>query len=88
VAGEVRVLLVEDDFTYPARTAPDGRSLIRALDVEHPDVLDDAVDEVIELVARMGGDTVFVRRGALPDGRIAAITTNRHQAPTAGLVSA
>lgn len=75
--GEVRTLLVEEDFTYPARPAPDGRSVVRALDAEHPDVLDDAVDEVIELVARQGGRAVFVRPGELAGSRIAAITTRR-----------
>lgn len=81
LGGEVRLLLVEDDFVYPARPAPDGRSLVRAVDVDHPDVLDDAVDEVIELVGRAGGDTVFVPRGELPGSRIAAITTRRTAAP-------
>jgi len=73
--GRVRVLLVEDGFSYPARPAPDGRSLVRALDVEHPEVLDDAVDEIIEAVALAGGRTVFVAPGRLPDSRIAAIVT-------------
>jgi hypothetical protein len=77
VGGDVRILLVEDDFSYPAVPAPDGRSLVRALDAEHPDVLDDAVDEVVEQVARSGGRTVFVRRGELPESRIAAITAHR-----------
>lgn len=77
VDGTVRTLVVEDDFTYPALPAPDGRSVLRALDPEHPHVLDDAVDEVIELVARSGGSTVFVPAGRLDGGRIAAVVSRR-----------
>ncbi len=86
-SGRVHTLLVEDDFTYPARPAPDGRSIVRALDAEHPDVLDDAVDEAIELVARSGGRTVFVRRGALPEGRIAAVTIHHWPDPAAAVAA-
>lgn len=55
----VQLLLVDPDYVYPAVPAPDGRSLTPALDPEHPDALDDAVDEIIELVARRGGDACF-----------------------------
>lgn len=57
--GRIAVLLVDPAYTYPALAAPDGRSLTRSRDPEHPDVLDDAVDEIIELVARRGGRVCF-----------------------------
>lgn len=57
--GRIALLLVDPAYTYPALAAPDGRTLTRARDPEHPDVLDDAVDEVIELVARRGGRVCF-----------------------------
>ena len=57
--GRIALLLVDPAYTYPALAAPDGRSLTRSHDPEHPDVLDDAVDEIIELAARRGGRVCF-----------------------------
>lgn len=57
--GRITLLLVDPAYTYPAPAAPDGRSLTRSHHPEHPDVLDDAVDELIELVARRGGRVCF-----------------------------
>lgn len=57
--GRIALLIVDPAYTYPALAAPDGRSLTRSRDPEHPDVLDDAVDEIIELVARRGGRVCF-----------------------------
>ena len=59
IDGRVVLLLVDPAYNYPALAAPDGRSLTRSRDAEHPDVLDDAVDEIIELVARHGGRVCF-----------------------------
>lgn len=63
VEGRGRVLLVEDDFEYPARIV-DGR-LEPAGDVDPPEVLDDAVDMLIDIVLETSGDAVFVEPGAL-----------------------
>jgi hypothetical protein len=55
--------LVEDDFTYPAR-AVDG-TLEPAGDAGGPGVIDDAVDELIDIVLDRSGDVVIVEPGEL-----------------------
>ncbi|MGY1735517.1 baeRF3 domain-containing protein [Geodermatophilus sp. SYSU D00684] len=66
------MLAVEEGFTHPARLSPDGDFLLPAGDVEHPDVVDDVVDELIELVLLRGGWIAFVTDGALSaSGRVA-----------------
>jgi hypothetical protein len=67
-------LFVEDGFAFPARISPVDHGLVPADNTTDPDVYDDAVDEIIEAVARTGGRTVFVPGGALSGNRIAAIT--------------
>ena len=59
------MLAVEQGLFYPARLSGDGDLLLPATDVEHPDVLDDAVDELIELVLDRGGWVALVDDGAL-----------------------
>jgi hypothetical protein len=59
------MLAVEDSLFYPARLTPEGDLLLPAEDVEHPDVLDDAVDELIELVLDRGGWVALLPDGAL-----------------------
>ncbi len=59
------MLAVEDSLFFPARIDADGDLLVPADDVEHPDVIDDAVDELIELVLDRGGWVALVRHGAL-----------------------
>jgi hypothetical protein len=72
LAGRARVLLVEEDFVYPARVV-DGR-LEPAGDPDTPGVIDDAVDELIELVLDRGGDVVIIEPGALGvHGPVAAL---------------
>lgn len=63
--GRPDLLLVEQSFAMPARLSPDGLALELTLDREHPDVLDDAVDELIEVVLVRGGLVRFVPDGAL-----------------------
>jgi hypothetical protein len=63
LAGRGRVLLVEDDFEYPARIVNHG--LEPAGDPEAPGVLDDAVDTLVETVLDQGGEVAFVESGAL-----------------------
>lgn len=66
------MLAVEQGLFYPARLSSDGDFLEPATDVEHPEVIDDAVDEVIEVVLRRGGWIALVEDGALaPQDRIA-----------------
>ncbi|WP_369131218.1 baeRF3 domain-containing protein [Modestobacter roseus] len=66
-AERPEVLAVEEGFVFPARISEDGDLLTPADDVEHPDVIDDAVDELIETVLLRGGWVAFLVDGALPD---------------------
>lgn len=59
------MLAVEQGLFYPARVCRDGDLLVPATDVEHPEVIDDAVDELIELVLERGGWVALVDDGAL-----------------------
>lgn len=59
------MLCVEQGLFYPARVSNDGDLLVPATDIEHPDVIDDAVDELIELVLERGGWVALVDDGAL-----------------------
>jgi hypothetical protein len=61
--GRVELLVVEEDYEVAARVR-DGR-LVRAKDTWAPDVIDDAVDELIETVLRNGGRAVLVPSGDL-----------------------
>jgi hypothetical protein len=66
------MLAVEQSFFYPARISSDGDFLTAADDVEHPEVIDDAVDELIETVLDRGGWVALTEDGALADhGRVA-----------------
>lgn len=63
--GRGAMLLVEQDFHFPARLAANGEQLLAAEDTNAADVMDDAVDEIIEAVLSKGGRVVFVENGAL-----------------------
>jgi hypothetical protein len=63
--GRADTLLVEEDFHYPARLDETGKRLLPADDPTIPDVIDDAVDELIETVLAKKGRVVFVDNGAL-----------------------
>lgn len=63
--GRGKVLLVEEDFYYPAEVDTSGMQLSSAADATLPGVIDDAVDEVIETVMTKGGRVVFVDNGKL-----------------------
>ncbi|MER7070337.1 hypothetical protein [Terrabacter sp. NPDC000476] len=73
-AERPEMLAVEEGLFYPARLSADGDFLTPATDVEHPDVIDDAVDEVIEAVLRRGGWIALVRDGALSTRERVALT--------------
>lgn len=69
------MLAVEQDFFYPARLSHDGDTLTAAADdIEDPDVLDDAVDEVIETVLARGGWIALVDTGRIPHGERIGLT--------------
>jgi hypothetical protein len=67
------VLLVEENYHQPARIAADGVTLTLVDDPTPPDVVDDAVDEIISLVLEKGGRVVFVDDGALPQHQRIAV---------------
>ncbi|MDP9817879.1 baeRF3 domain-containing protein [Spirilliplanes yamanashiensis] len=69
------VLAVDESLYYPARLSDDGDTLIPAHDVDHPDVIDDAVDELIELVLTRGGWIAFTNPGALDHHHGVALAT-------------
>jgi hypothetical protein len=63
--GRGSTLIVEEGFHYPARLDQAGRQLTPADDPEAPGVIDDAVDELIEMVMAKGGRVVFEDDGTL-----------------------
>ncbi len=71
------MLAVDESLYYPARLSDDGDTLLPAPDAEHPDVIDDAVDELIELVLTRGGWIAFAAPGALDRHQGVALTTRR-----------
>ena len=75
--GDIDTLIVDEAFRYPAWTTLGGQSLVRAFTAEMPDVLDDAVDEIIEMVQRADGSVIFVPAGTLGADHIAAIRLRR-----------
>ncbi len=68
------MLAVEEDYFYPARLDSVGDGLIPAEDVDHPDVIDDVVDELIEIVLSRGGWIALLEPGRLPAGGHLALT--------------
>jgi hypothetical protein len=71
------LLAVEEGYFYPARLDPSGDLLLPAPDVDHPEVIDDAVDELIEAVLRRGGWVALVEDGALDRHQRVALTVRR-----------
>lgn len=70
--GRGALLVVEENHDYPARVDAATGALAPADDVEHPEVVDDVVDEAIEIVLAKRGRVVVVPDGALAShGRIA-----------------
>lgn len=73
-AERPEMLAVEEGLFYPARVSHDGDLIRPAHDLEHPDVIDDAVDEVIETVLRRGGWVALLQDGALSARERIALT--------------
>ncbi len=66
------LLVVEQHFAMPARMVAEGRYVEPADDEEHPEVIDDAVDDLIEKVLQSGGFVSVVPDGTLREhGRVA-----------------
>ena len=72
--GRGALIVVEENYAYPARIDPHLNDLVPADDVEHPDVIDDVVDEIIEIVLAHGGRAVIVPDGTLPSQAHLAMT--------------
>jgi hypothetical protein len=64
-AERPEMLAVEEGLFYPARLSSDGDRLTPADDIDHPEVIDDAIDELIEIVLRRGGWIALVEDGRL-----------------------
>ncbi|MEV4067579.1 hypothetical protein [Nonomuraea dietziae] len=71
------MLAVDDSLYYPVRLSDDGDTLTPATDIAHPDVIDDAVDELTELVLARGGWIAFTDPGALSRHQGVALVTRR-----------
>jgi len=70
--ARVELLVVEETYAYPARLR-DGQ-LIAAVDTEAPDVIDDAIDELIEIVLNNRGRVAIIADGTLVEhDRLAAV---------------
>lgn len=70
--GRVELLVVEEGHMLSARV--EGDRIVPATDPEHPEVVDDVIDEAIEVVLRHGGHAVMVPDGTLDEhARVAAI---------------
>ena len=85
-SGPVEMLAVEEDHFRPARLSADRRRITPADDVGAPDVLDDAVDEVIDLVLSRGGWVALVESGALARQGHLALTLRRSWSPATSYV--
>ena len=59
------MLVVEEGLFYPARLSDDGDFLSPATDLDSPEVIDDAVDELIELALQRGAWVALAEDGTL-----------------------
>jgi hypothetical protein len=63
--GRGAILLVEEEFQFPAVINEDNQILSPAEDSTSPGIVDDAVDEIIEEVINRGGQVFFVDKDDL-----------------------
>jgi hypothetical protein len=71
--GRVALLCVEEGYVVPARVGVDGRHL-HPIPYATPGSLDDAIDELVEMVSLVGGEVVLVEDGTLSaERRVAAL---------------
>jgi hypothetical protein len=70
--GKPELLVVEQHFAMPGRMVAEGRYVEPSDDDEHPEVIDDVVDDLIERVLQSGGFVSVVPDGSLREhGRVA-----------------
>lgn len=72
--GRGDLLLVEEDFHYPAVQDDASQNFIPAEDDTLPNTISDAVDEIVEEVLGKGGRVVFVESGTLDQHDRIALT--------------
>jgi len=74
-SGAGDTLLVEEDFHMKGGIRKTDHSLIKAEDLDIREVIDDAVDAIIERVLEKGGNVIFLESGSLAKlQRIALVT--------------
>jgi len=70
-----KLLIVEKDYFIAAKLGKDQFTLITDIDENAMYVIKDAVEDVIELVLRQGGDVVFIENGMLKEHSGIALIT-------------
>lgn len=68
------MLVVEEGLFYPARLSEDGDFLSPATDLDSPEVIDDAVDELIEFALQRGAWVALAEDGTLAEYDRVALT--------------
>lgn len=63
--GRIQTLLVEKDFHYPGILSDDKLTIYPSESADQPGVIEDAVDELIEMVIQKKGKAAFVENGSL-----------------------
>jgi hypothetical protein len=72
--SRVEMLVVERNYAVPVRLEGAHLVPVDEAEIEAPDVVDDAVDDLIEAVALRRGEVVIVPDGVLaPFDRVAAV---------------
>jgi len=63
-----RLLIVEKNFNYPADHTSNSDHINKHDELKNtPFYIKDAVDDVIEMVLKYGGDVIFVEEGVLAE---------------------
>lgn len=72
--GRIETLIVEEDYHTSARKSEDGLGLEIVDKHDSPEILEDAVDELIEMVLLKKGSVIFTDKGKLEKyGKIVAL---------------
>lgn len=73
--GKGQTLFVQNGYYQPAKIIDDKISLVDIEKASKPGVIDDIIDEMVEINAAFGGDTVFISDGGLEKFKGLALTT-------------
>lgn len=73
--GKGKTLFVQNGYYQPAEVIDDKISLVNIENASKPGVIDDIIDEMVEINADFGGDTVFISDGGLEKFKGLALTT-------------